>query len=112
MGANNFPFFGPYRLLKPLHLLQRSMLILKDYVSFCCTAVMQKCNILDGSVFLSCSMHSCVKISTRSLLLKRMFACSVRAVFENSYIRGECLMITRPLEDPKSLNSTVVPLFT
>ena len=90
--AKNFPFSGQdHRLLMPLHLLQCGMLISKDCVSFCCTAVMQKSNTSYSSAFLSCSMRSCVRISARSLLSKRMFFCPVRAAFENPYICGGCL---------------------
>ena len=75
-----------------LRLLQFGVLISKDCVSFCCTAVVMKnCNTPYSSVFLSYSMRSCIRISARSLLSKRMFICSVRAAFENSYICGSCL---------------------
>ena len=84
IGAINFPFSGQHhRLLMPLHLLQYGMLILKSCVSFCCTVVMQKRSTPYSADFLSCSMWSCIRISARSLLSKRMFVCSVRASFEN-----------------------------
>ena len=89
--SQNSPFSGQHhRLFMPLHLLQYGMLISKDCVSFCCTTVMQKSNIPHGSVVLSCSMRSCIRIPTRSLLSKRMFVCSVRAAFENPYICSSC----------------------
>ena len=47
---------------------------------------MHKSNTPYSSVFLSCSMRLRIKISTRSLLSKRMFVCSVTAAFENPYI--------------------------
>ena len=91
IGAKNFPFSGHHRLLMSLHLLQYSILISKDSVSFCCTAVIQKSKTPYSPVSLSCSMRLCIRISARSLLSKRMFVCSVRAAFENSYICGSCL---------------------
>ena len=110
IGAKSFPFSGHHhRLLMPLHLLQYGMLISKDCVSFCCTAVMQKSSTLYSSVFLSCSMRSCIEISARSLLSKRIFVCSVRAAFENSYNCSSCLFWERLRS---SLTWTVVPLFT
>ena len=44
---------------------------------------MQKSSTPYSSVFLSCYMRSCIRMSTPSLLSKRMFVCSVRAAFEN-----------------------------
>ena len=85
-----FSFSGHHHLLMPLHLNATVWYDRKVLCKLCCTAVMQKSNAPYSSVFLSCSVHSCIWIPARS--------CDVPSqsyIFSTVQAVVECYMVDR-----------------